>query len=156
MFLPAGCPKLNPEDVVAMVVFAPNNDPCPNPEAPPLCPKAGAPLCPKMLGPLLPPGLVLLDPNEKELALMEPTELNSPPPLPPPLLDAGAGAVLTVAVCPNPELPPNAGWPKLNPLAEPNPTDAGCPNTGFPKLVVVEGTPNPEDPNTGVEEVLAG
>lgn len=110
-----------------------------------------------MLVPVFVPELVLLDPNEKELALVELTELNSPPPPPPPpLLDAGAGAVLAAAVCPNPELPPNADWLKLKLLAVPKPTDAGCPNTGFPKLEVVEGTPNPEDPNAGVEEVQTG
>lgn len=141
-----------------MAVLVPNNDPCPNPEVLPLCPKAGALFCPKMLVPVFAPEPVLLDPNEKELALVELTEPNSPPPppLPPPLLDAGAGVVLAAAVCPNPEPPPNAVWPKVKPLAEPNATDGGCPKTGFPKLEVVEGAPNPEDPNAGAEEVLTG
>lgn len=135
-----------------VAVLVPNNDPCPNPEVLPLCPNAGALLCPKMPVPVFAPELVLLDPNEKELALVELTEPNSPPP--PLLLDTGAGAELTAAACPKPEPPPNADWPKVKPAAEPNPTDAGCPKTGFPKLEVVEGAPNPEDPNAGVEEVL--
>lgn len=142
---------------MVVAALAPNNDPCPNMEVPPLCPNAGVLLCPKMLGPVFAPELVLLDPNEKELALVELTELNSPPPpLPPPLRDTRAGAVLATAAWPNPEPPPNAAWPKPKPPVEPNLTDACCPKTSFPKLDVVEGTSNPEDPNAGVEEVLTG
>lgn len=139
--------------MVAVAVFPPNNDPCPNTEVLLLCPKAGALLCPKMLVPVFAPELVLLDPNENELALVELLDPNSPPP---PLLDAGAGAVLGAGVCPNPppDPPPNANWPKLKLLAEGNPDDVDCPKTGFPKVEAVEVVPNPVDPNAGLEEVL--
>lgn len=60
------------------MVLLPNAGPCPNPE---FCPNAGAVLCPNSPDSLLLAVLAVLEPKEKEMALLVVDAPKRPPPV---------------------------------------------------------------------------